>query len=238
MSTQLQVGNIVIDLELKGIKNLHLSVHPPKGRVSISAPERMTVETIRLFAISRLEWIRRQQAVLREQERETPREYLDRESHYAWGTRHLLRVIESGGHPSVEVKQSRLVLTVRPGTTPASKEDAIAQWYRDQIKAVVPNLIDKWAPRLGVRVKGFYVQQMKTKWGSCNSRARTIRLNTELAKKPRGCLEYVVVHEMVHVFERTHNSQFIAIMDHFMPQWQHTRQLLNRLPVRHADWNY
>jgi predicted metal-dependent hydrolase len=238
MSTRLQVGDLVVDVELKGIKNVHLSVHPPTGRVRISAPTRMSVETIRLFAISRLEWIRRQQAALREQERETPREYLDRESHYVWGTRHLLRVVESGGRPSVEVKHSHLVLTVRPGTAPPSKEAAIAQWYRDQIKAAVPNLIAEWAPHLGVDVKRFYVQQMKTKWGSCNSGAQTIRLNTELAKKPKECLEYVVVHEMVHVLEPTHSARFVSLMDRFIPQWQHTRQRLNRLPVRHADWDY
>ncbi len=238
MSTRLQVGDLVVDVELKGIKNVHLSVHPPTGRVRISAPTRMSVETIRLFAISRLEWIRRQQAALREQERETPREYLDRESHYVWGRRYLLRIDKSGGRPSVEVKHNRLVLKVRPGNEPATKEAAIAQWYRDQIKAVVPNLIAEWAPCLGVDVKRFYVQQMKTKWGSCNSDAHTIRLNTELAKKPKECLEYVVVHEMVHVLERTHNARFVALMDRFIPQWQHTRQRLNRLPVRHADWDY
>lgn len=238
MTASLQVGDIVIDLELKGIKNVHLSVHPPTGRVSISAPSRMNVETIRLFAISRLAWIRRQQAVLREQQRETPRDYLDRESHYVWGKRHLLRVVQSGRRPSVEVKHNHLVLTVRPGTAPATKEAAIAQWYRDQVKAVVPSLIAEWAPRLGVDVRRFYVQQMKTKWGSCNTGAHTIRLNTELAKKPKECLEYVVVHEIVHVLEPTHSARFVALMDQFIPQWQHTRQTLNRLPIRHADWGY
>jgi predicted metal-dependent hydrolase len=238
MTTQLLVGDIVVDVELKDIKNVHLSVHPPTGRVSISAPVRMKVETIRLFAISRLEWIRRQQIVLRQQERETPREYLDRESHYVWGKRHLLRVVESRARPSVEVKHSELVLRVGPGPAPATKEVAIARWYRDQIKAVVPNMIDKWAPRLEIEVKAFYVQQMKTKWGSCNTSAHTIRLNTELAKKPKECLEYVVIHEMVHLLEPTHNSRFAALMDQFIPQWQHTRQRLNRLPIRHASWGY
>lgn len=238
MTTQLLVGEIVVDVELKDIKNVHLSVHPPMGRVSISAPARMRAETIRLFAISKLGWIRRQQAVLRKQERETPREYLARESHYVWGKRHLLRVVESSGRTSVEVKHSHLVLTVRPGPTHAIKEAAIAQWYRDQIRAVVPNVIDKWAPRLSVDVKGFYVQQMKTKWGSCNMNAHTIRLNTELAKKPKECLEYVVIHEMVHLLEPTHNSRFVALMDKFVPQWQRTRQRLNQLPIRHANWGY
>lgn len=238
MSTPLRVGDIMVDLELKGIKNLHLSVHPPTGRVTISAPSRMSVETIRLFAISRLEWIRRQQAALREQERETPREYLDRESHYVWGKRHLLRVLQNGRAPTVEVNHKHLILSVPPGTDMPTKEAAIAQWYRDQIKAVVPSLIAKWTPRLGVDLRRFYVQQMKTKWGSCNPNAQTIRLNTELAKKPVECLEYVVVHELLHLLEPTHNSRFVALMSQFIPQWKYTRQRLNRLPVRHADWDY
>lgn len=238
MSTPLQVGDIVVDVELKRIKNVHLSVHPPTGRVSISAPSRMSVETIRLFAISRLEWIRRQQAALREQERETPREYLDRESHYVWGKRHLLRVDQGGGRPTVEVTHNHLILSVHPGTELPTREAAIAQWYRYQIKAVVPSLIAKWTPRLGVDVSRFYVQKMKTKWGSCNPNAQTIRLNTELAKKPVECLEYVVVHEMLHLLEPTHNSRFVALMNQFIPQWKYTRQKLNRLPIRHADWGY
>jgi predicted metal-dependent hydrolase len=238
MTTQLLVGDIVVDVEHKDIKNVHLSVHPPMGRVSISAPARMRVETIRLFAISRLEWIRRQQTVLRQQERESPREYLDRESHYVWGKRHLLSVVQTVERRSVVVGHGQLVLTVRPGLATATKEAAIAQWYRDQIKAAVPNLIDKWAPRIGVDVKRFHIQQMKTKWGSCNSGAHTIRLNTELAKKPKECLEYVVIHEMVHLLEPTHNARFVALMDQFVPQWQHTRQSLNRLPIRHANWGY
>jgi predicted metal-dependent hydrolase len=238
MSTRLHVGDIVVDVELKGIKNVHLSVHPPTGRVHISAPARMSVETIRLFAISRLEWIRQQQAVLRDQERETPREYLDRESHYVWGTRRVLRIVKSTGRPSVEVNHDHLVLAVRPGTAPAIREATVAQWYRHQLKAVVPNLIVDWESRLHVHVKRFYVQQMKTKWGSCNTAAHTIRLNTELAKKPKDCLEYVIVHELVHLLEPTHNSRFVALMNQFMPQWQHTRQMLNRLPVRHVNWDY
>lgn len=238
MATQLQFGDIAVDVLLKDIKNVHLSVHPPTGRVRISAPSRMSLDTIRVFAISKLAWIKQQQGKLREQERETPREYLDRESHYVWGKRYLLSVIERDLAPAIALKHNRMILTIRAGTDEAAREAVVAQWYREQIKAVVPDLIAKWEPVLGVGVNRVFVQQMKTKWGSCNPRARTIRLNTELAKKPKDCLEYIVLHEMVHFLEPTHNACFVALMDRFMPKWQFCRQRLNRLPVRHADWDY
>lgn len=238
MVTQLRLGDIAIDVLLKDIKNVHLSVHPPTGRVRISAPSRMSLDTIRVFAISKLAWIKQQQRKLREQERETPREYLDRESHYVWGKRYLLSVAERDVPPALALKHSRMILTVRVGTDEAAREAVVAQWYRDQIRAVVPDFIAKWEPVLGVGVNRVFVQQMKTKWGSCNPRARTIRLNTELAKKPKDCLEYIVLHEMVHFIEPTHNARFVALMDQFMPKWQFCRQRLNRLPVRHADWDY
>ena len=235
---QVELGDIAVDVVLKNIKNVHLSVYPPSGRVRISAPLRMSLDTIRVFAISKLGWIKRQQRKLREQERETPREYLDRESHYVWGKRYLLSVVERDHAPAVSLKHSRMILTVRAGTDEAVKEAIVAQWYREQLKAVVPELIAKWEPLLGVSVSRVFVQQMKTKWGSCNPRAHTIRLNTELAKKPKECLEYIVAHEMVHLLEPTHNARFVALMDQFMPQWQFFRQRLNRLPVRHAHWDY
>ena len=238
MVSQIKLGDISVDVVLKDIKNVHLSVHPPTGRVRISAPSRMKMDTIRVFAISKLAWIRQQQKKLREQERETPREYLDRESHYVWGKRYLLNVTERDVAPALALKHNRMVLTVRAETDEATREAIVAQWYRDQIKAVVPDLIAKWELVLGVAVNRVFVQQMKTKWGSCNSRARTIRLNTELAKKPKDCLEYIVLHEMVHFIEPTHNARFVALMDRFMPKWQFCRQRLNRLPVRHADWDY
>ena len=236
MLGHLQLGGIAVDVVFKDIKNVHLSVYPPTGRVRISAPSRMSLDTIRVFAISKLAWIKQQQEKLRAQERETPREYIDRESHYVWGKRYLLSVVENERAPSVELKHSRMILTVRDGAAQATKEAVVAQWYRDQIKALVPQLISKWEPVLGVSVKQVFVQQMKTKWGSCNPRAHTIRLNTELAKKPKECLEYIVAHEMIHLLEPTHNAHFIALMDQFMPKWQFFRQRLNQLPVRHADW--
>lgn len=232
------LGNIAVDVVLKDIKNVHLSVYPPSGRVRISAPSRMSLDTIRVFAISKLDWIKQQQKKLREQERETPREYLDQESHYVWGKRYLLKVAESSSAPGVDLKRNILILRIRPGSSEEKKQAALEEWYRAQLKGAVPPLIAKWESLLGVKVKRFFVQRMKTKWGSSSHGAGSIRLNTELAKKPPECLEYIVVHEMIHLLEPTHNSRFIALMDQFMPKWQFQRQELNRLPVRHETWGY
>ncbi len=232
------LGATTLDVVRKDIKNVHLSVYPPTGRVRISAPARMSLDTIRLFAISKLGWIRQQQRKLREQERDTPREYLNRESHYLWGKRYLLKVREEDVSPSVQIQHGSLLLRVRPGASDATKEAVVAGWYRQLLKAAVPPLVDTWEPRLEVEVKGFFVQQMKTKWGSCNPSAGTIRLNTELAKKPKECLEYIVVHEMIHLLEPTHSPRFLALMDRVVPNWRSTRDLLNRLPARHERWSY
>jgi predicted metal-dependent hydrolase len=238
MGSQIKLGDIPVDVVLKAIKNVHLSVHPPTGRVRLAAPKRMSIDTIRVFAISKLGWIKQQQTKLREQERETPRQYVDRESHYVWGKRYLLTVSESDEPPSVELKYSRMVLRMRPGTDECRRQALMEAWYREQIRQTVPLLLARWQPLMGVRVERFFVQRMKTKWGSCNHKARTIRLNTELAKKPAECLEYVVVHELVHLLEPTHNAPFVALMDRFMSKWQFHRQVLNRLPVRQEKWSY
>lgn len=237
MSTTLELGGITLGVLKKDIKNVHLSVYPPIGRVRISAPLRMSLDTIRLFAISKLGWIKQQQRKLREQERETQREYLNRESHCVWGRRYLLKVIEDEAAPSVQIKHGTLLLRVRPGADDQTREAVVADWYRQLLKTAVAPIVAAWESRLEVTVNEFYVQQMKTKWGSCNPMARTIRLNTELARKPKECLEYIVVHEMVHLLEPTHSPRFLALLDRFMPSWRHTRELLNRLPARHERWN-
>lgn len=238
MASQIKLGDIAVDVVLKDIKNVHLSVYPPTGRVRISAPKRMSMETIRVFAVSKIDWIKRQQQKLREQERETPRDYLERESHYLWGQRYLLEVVECDEPPSIELKHRRMVLRVRPGTDGVRRQALVEEWYRNQIKSAVPPLLKHWQPRVGVKVKRFFVRRMKTKWGSCNHTARTIRLNTELAKKPPECLEYIVVHELVHLLEPTHNPRFLELMDRFMPNWKYHRQTLNQLPVRKERWDY
>lgn len=238
MMAQVKLGNLAVDVVLKNIKNVHLSVYPPTGKVRISAPSRMSLDTIRVFAISKLGWIKLQQKKLREQERETPREYLNRESHYLWGRRYLLTVQETDAVPSIELKHSRIYLQVPSGTAENKRQELVQEWYREQIKLAMPPLLTKWQPLIGVKLNRFFVQQMKTKWGSCNPSAKSIRLNTELAKKPPQCLEYIVVHEMAHLIEPTHTRRFIALMDQFMPKWQFYRDELNHLPVRHETWGY
>jgi predicted metal-dependent hydrolase len=238
MVTTIRLGDVAIDVLKKDIKNVHLSVYPPAGKVRISAPRDMDIGAIRVFAISKLGWVKQQQKKLWGQQREAPREYIDRESHYVWGKRYLLTVVEIQGTPCVELQPRRLVLQVRPGSSIESRRSVMDSWYREEIKTAAPLLIEQWRRVVGVQPTKFFVQAMKTKWGSCNASARTIRLNTELAKKPRECLEYIIVHEMVHLLEPTHNARFIALMDRHMPRWQVCRQELNRLPVRHESWEY
>ena len=238
MVTQIELGEIAVDVVKKDIKNIHLSVYPPAGKVRISAPLRMDLDTIRVFAITKLGWIKSQQQKLREQERETPREYLDRESHYVWGKRYLLKVIEKDAAPEVELKHNKMILQIRPATSDRRKQEVLEAWYREKLKEAVSPLIAKWEPLMGVKVERFFVQKMKTKWGSCSTGSSSIRLNTDLAKKPPECLEYIVVHEMAHLLEPTHNTRFISLIDQFMPKWRFYKDQLNRLPVRHEDWVY
>jgi len=238
MPVQMHLGDIPVEVVLRDIKNVHLSVYPPAGRVRITAPRHMKLDTIRVFALSKLAWIKEQQAKLRAQERESPRDYVERESHYVWGKRYLLRVIEADASPAVELTRSRLILRIRPETDRAKRDAVVEGWYRQQLKEAIPPLLGRWETILGVKAERFFVQRMKTKWGSCNHRARTIRFNTDLAKKPPICLEYIVVHELVHLIEPTHNARFIALMDRFMPNWLLHRQALNRLPVREERWTY
>ena len=234
----MKLGEFHIEVVRKDIKNVHLSVHPPNGRVRIAVPRHVSDDAIRAFAIGKLDWIRRRQTRLQAQERETPREYIDRETHYVWGRRCLLRVVEADTASKVEWRAQRLTLTVRPDTDSARRARIVEAWYREQLRAACAELVPRWEKRLGVKAERWYVQRMRTRWGSCNPDAGSIRLNTDLAKKPRACLEYVIVHELTHLVERTHNARFLAAMDRFLPGWEHRRELLNRLPVRHERWGY
>lgn len=238
MTEQIQIGDLFVDVIFKDIKNVHLSVHPPTGRVRIAAPKRMKVDTIRVYAISKLDWIKRHQVKMQSQERETPREYLDRESHYVWGKRYLLKVIESNQVPTVELKHTQMLLIVRPGSGIEKRESVVSAWYREEVRTAAAPLIAKWESRLGVKSAKCFVQRMKTKWGSCNPSTHSIRLNSDLAKKPRECLEYIVVHELIHLFEPSHNAHFTSLMDKFMPNWKHIREELNRSPLSHVEWGY
>lgn len=197
----------------------------------------MDLETLRLFVVSKLGWIRKQQTRLAVQERETPREFIDRESHFVWGRRCLLEIVDTDTAPRVELRHRTLVLQIRPGTPLATRRAIVDAWYREELKDAARILAMKWEPRIGVVARKVLVQRMRTRWGTCNPRTRSIRLNTELAKKPLECLEYVVVHELVHLLERRHNARFRSLMTTLLPGWAHHRQLLNSLPVAHEDWN-
>ncbi len=237
-ATTMQVAELTIAIERKPIAHVHLSVHPPAGRVRMAAPPHLSDQALRAFAIRKLTWIRRQQTKQRSQVRETPRDLINRESHYVWGRRYLMRVVEHDAPPTIELRPTRLVLSVRPGTTTTSRAEILAAWYREQLRERVAPLMATWEKRLHVHIHHLYVQHMKTRWGSCNPKARTVRLNTELAKKPVECLEYILVHELLHLLEPTHNARFIALLDKYLPGWTNRRDLLNRLPVRHETWSY
>lgn len=238
MITHFELGDIRVDVVLKDIKNIHLSVYPPNGRVRIAAPSRMDLDTIRVYALSKLGWIKQQQRKFHSQDRETPREYIERESHYVWGSRYLLHITEFNAPPLVELNHSRLLLRVRPGTDEKKRQAIIEEWYRGQLREAAVVLIAKWEPLMGVKVESFYIQRMKTRWGSCNHHAGNIRLNTELAKKSRACLEYIVVHELTHLLEPSHNARFTTLMNRFLPNWQQLRDELNQAPLGHVTWEY
>lgn len=235
---QLTIGDVNVEVIHKNIKNVHLSVYPPAGRVRIAAPLRMDLDTIRVFAISKLSWIRKQQHKLLKQEREAPREYLTRESHYFFGKRYLLKVITHNAPPKVTLKHSTIELYTRKQSDTAAREATMNEWYRMKLKEIVPELIAKWEKVMNVQVEEFGIRKMKTKWGTCNRNAKRIWLNLELAKKPVSCIEYVVVHEMVHLLEKSHNEIFVAYMTRFLPQWRFLKDELNRLPISHIDWGY
>ncbi len=235
MTEAIELGDMVVDVIRKDIKNINLRVYPTTGRVQISAPSRMSLDTIRAFTISKLGWIKQVQKKLRHQATEAPLKYVDGETHYVWGNRYLLNVVEEEAPPRVDMKHSSLVLQVRPGTDRAKREPIIDRWYRDQLKEAVPELIEKWEAIVGVKVATLFFRKMKSRWGTCNHSAGAIRLNSNLAKKPPECLEYVLFHEMVHLLEPKHNQRFKNFLDRFMPQWRSHKDTLNQLPVRHAQ---
>lgn len=232
------MGDMSVDVVYKDIKNVYLSVYPPTGRIRISAPLRLDLDTVRIFAISKLGWIRKQQTKLHQQERESARDYVNRESHYYLGKRYLLNVWETDSASRIELNHSTIEMHVRPDAGTDRKQEILNDWYRQKLKAIIPPIIRQWEGKLNVSVKEFGVKKMKTKWGSCSQGAGRIWLNLELAKKPMQCIEYVVVHEMVHLLERKHGERFIACMDQLLPMWQSHKQELNRFPLSHRDWKY
>ena len=236
MIETIQIGEISILVTRKDIKNVHLSVHPPDGRVTLSAPKSTRLEVARAYAISKLGWIRQQQEKFRDQARETPRDFIERESHFLWGRRYLLTVVERNIKPCVSVDHKRITLSVRPGSDHAKRAAVIHEWHKSLLHALIPRLINKWEPKIGVTVEAYFLQRMKTKWGSCNHDAGHIRLNTELVKKPKDLMEYVLVHEMIHLLESNHSERFIKLLTEHYPTWREARAELNELPLSAEVW--
>lgn len=233
------MSGLTVDVIRKDIKHLHLAVYPPEGRVRVAVPLLVDDDAVRLAVVSRLGWIKRQQAKFLGQERQTKREYISGESHYFQGRRYLLRVTYENTAPKVVPRgANRLELIVRPNSDVVHRERVMLNWYRRHLRQIVPNMIEQWQAVLGVQCDEWGIKQMKTKWGTCNIEARRIWLNLELAKKPIHCLEYIVVHELVHLLERHHNARFTQLMDQALPNWRYLRDELNREPLAHEDWTY
>ena len=235
----LVVSGLTIHVMRKNIKNLHLAVLPPDGKVRFAVPHHVSDERVRLAIISKLAWIRRQQATFNQQARQTEREMVEGESHYLWGRQYRLEVIEQAGKHRIEMKgKSKLRLYVKPNTSIEKRLLVLNDWYRLQLKLKVSELLDHWTPLIKRTPQSCDIKKMKTKWGSCNIEAQRIWINLELAKKPPECLEYILVHEMVHLLERHHNGQFRQHMDNFLPMWREHQSLLNMLPLAYEDWQY
>lgn len=232
-SHQLVIGSLSVEVTVKPIKHLHLSVVPPHGSVRISAPQGMSSDHVRAYAIGKLAWIRRQQARYAGQPRESPRQVVERESHSVWGRRLLLHIEEVKAAPWVEVHPRRLVLFLRPGTSPHKRQSILAAWYRSEVRKEARDLMEKWQQRLDVRANRLFVRAMTRQWGSCNPATGNIRLNTQLAQKPRDCLEYVVLHELTHLRVPSHGEAFLRLLDQHLPDWPERRRLLNGLPLPH-----
>jgi predicted metal-dependent hydrolase len=231
MMTELEIGDVTVDVVFKDIKNVHLSVHPPTGRVRVSAPSAMNLETVRLFALSKIGWIRKNQRKIKSQERETPREFLERESHYLWGKRYLLRIEDHYSRADVLLGHNTIELNVPKGASFEQKRDLLLAWYRDALRTASKPLIALFQQHLGVEVRRFFIQRMRTKWGSSSPARQSIRLNLELARFEPECLRYVILHEMAHFIVPNHNANFVALLDRHMPNWRPIRAKLNYGPL-------
>ena len=235
----LKVGGLTIEVVRKDIKNLHLGVYPPHGRVRVATPLVVSDEAVRLAVIDKLGWIKRQRARFAEQPRQTQREMVNGESHYFLGQRYRLRLHEQTGSARVAVRGvSSLDLFVRPGTTADQREAVLLRWHREQLKELIPPMLEKWEPRLGVQASAWGIKKMRTKWGSCNAASRRVWFNLELAKKPVQCLEYIVVHELAHLLERHHNERFTELVEASFPLWRQCKAMLNDAPLGHEEWEY
>ena len=233
------ISGMSINIVRKEIKNLHVGVYPPNGRVRVAAPVQMSDEAVRLAVITRISWIRKQQRRFAEQRRQSEREMVSGESHYFEGRRYRLRVEEVDAPPQVVPSSGGiLVLRVRPGSHREKREAVLYEWYRTQLKERIPPLVTLWEPRIGVQAVEARTKRMRTRWGSCNILDQRIWLNVELMKKSPSCLEYVVVHELIHLLERNHTARFTELMERYLPNWRARRDELNAAPLSHEAWEY
>jgi len=233
------VSDIPVEIVRKNIKNLHLGVYPPEGAVRISVPSHVTDDNARLAVISRLPWIKRQQEEFRKQPRQSERHYVNGESHYFKGKRYILEVIERRGVHEIRLgSNAKLKMFINPGTSVTNKQAVMDKWYREHMRQDIAQLLEKWLPIIDKPVNDWGIKRMKTKWGSCNTSASRIWLNLELAKKSPECLEYILVHELVHLHERNHNENFMRLMDKFLPHWRKSRDVLKSEPLAYEDWGY
>jgi len=237
-SAYLTVAGIDVNVVYKDIKNLHIGVYPPLGRVRVAAPLQLDDDQVRLALVQRLPWIKRQRAQLQEADRQTEREMVTGESHHVWGKRYRLKVIKRPGRAHIEIDGDRLMLYTPEGSTTQKRRETLDRWHRAQLREVIPDVLAKWGPIVGTSVSRWSIRRMKTKWGSCNRETGHIWFNVELAKKHHASLEYIAVHEMTHLLERGHGERFTKLMDEFMPDWRSRRDLLNQSPLTHEDWSY
>lgn len=239
LNAMITVSGIPVQVVRKDIKNLHLAVYPPDGHVRVAVPENVTDDNVRLAVVSKLSWIKKQQQDFKDQPRQTEREYVSGECHYFLGKRFRLELIKCDGKADVKpLKSGKLKMLVKEGASVEFKEKLLNSWYRTELKKIIPELLAKWQPIVGKHAEDWGVKKMKTKWGSCNIERRRIWLNLELAKKPPECLEYILVHELIHLHERNHNERFKALMDKLLPNWRARRKLLNTAPLAHEHWEY
>ncbi len=220
-----------IEVTKKNIKNIYLRANSSNGRIALSAPKHISDETIRLFILSKLDWLKKRQKKIQQSIQLTNYEYTDKETHYIWGNAYILSIIEKDAPAIIELTNNTIILTIKPGANFETKKQIINKWSREELRLHAIPLIEKWSPILGVSINKLYVRYMKTYWGSCNTHAHTIRLNTELVKKPPECLEYVVVHELVHLLEPSHNKNFHRLMTAYLPDWKQRKELLSNFPL-------
>lgn len=236
MIDTIQIGDLELEVTRKNIKNVHLSVNPPDGNIRLSAPKDTRLDVVRAYVLSKMTWIRHQREDILNQKRETPREYVSRESHYIWGKRYLMQVEITTEKQHVAKNHQHIQLFIRRGATRDQRAQVYYEWAKTIFKEHLDTIIPKWERKIGVKLNAYFIQRMKTKWGSCNPRSKNIRLNTELVKKPKHLVEYIVVHELIHLIEPTHNQNFIRLLDKHYPSWKEARKELNELPLGFVEW--